>query len=115
MTIRKKLLILLVLATALPVTIFGVLSYRAADGSLEAVVTELHTRSAQAEAEFAAAYVNSLANELSVILQNEDPSKQSAMQVQEFLNRAFLRRNRISIAALMDKKKGEMRASVFVD
>ncbi len=114
MTIRKKLLVLLVLAAAVPVVVFGLLSYRAAAESLETAVTELHTRSALAEAEFAASYVLSLAGEISAVLQHDDPAQLSAIEVQEFLTRVFLRRSRISISALMGKG-GEMHATVFVD
>lgn len=116
MTIRKKLLVLLVLATAIPVIVQGLLSYRAADESLGAVVTELHTRSALAEAEFASSYVLSMAGELSAAIPYDDPATWNSEEGrgQAFVDRILLLRDRISIAALLDRA-GEIRFADFVD
>lgn len=114
MTIRRKLLLLLLCAAAAPVVVAGLLSYKASEVALYNAVTELHTRSALAEAEYATTYVQSLASELSAAIQYEDPANLTPSQVQEFLNRVFLRRNRIAIAALLDAT-GKVQATVFVD
>jgi len=114
MSIRRKLLIVLLLSAAVPVVVSGLLSYKASEVALANAVTELHTRAALAEAEYANASVLSLASELSATMQYEDPSKLSTSGVQEFLNRVFVRRNRISVAALLDPQ-GQVQATVFVD
>lgn len=114
MTLRRKLLLLLLIAAAVPVVIAGVLSYRTSEAALSDLVEALHTRSAQAEAEFAHAHVTSVAEELALALTYEDPARLSPSETQEFLTRAFLRRERISVAALLDPA-GIVHATVFVD
>lgn len=114
MTLRRKLLLLLVIAAAAPVVIAGVLSYRTSERALSDVVEALHTRSAEAEAEFAHAHVTSVAEELTLALTYEDPARLSPAETQEFLTRAFLRRERISVAALLDPLH-RVQATVFVD
>ncbi|MDQ3262441.1 MAG: ATP-binding protein [Myxococcota bacterium] len=114
MTIRRKLLLLLLFAAAAPVTIAGVLSYRTSERALSDAVEALHTRSAQAEAEYTQGYLDSLGDELALTLASEDPSALSAAATQDFLTRAFLRRDRMSVAALLDAG-GNVQATVFVD
>ena len=114
MSIRRKLLIVLLLSAVVPVVVSGLLSYNASEEALANAVTELHTLAALAEAENATNYVQTLATELSAAIQYEDPAKLSPSGVQEFLNRVFLRRNRIALAALLDKQ-GQVQATVFVD
>lgn len=114
MTIRRKLLLLLLAAAAVPVVVAGVLAYRGADDALRPVVTELHARSAQAEAEYARAYVESFGRDLAGALLYSDPAALSPVQVQEFLIRVFLRHDRIAIAALLEPD-GRVHLPAFVD
>ncbi|HLL52188.1 MAG TPA: HAMP domain-containing protein, partial [Myxococcaceae bacterium] len=114
MTLRRKLLVFVLLAAAVPVVVSGLLSYKASEVALSNAVTELHKRSAEAEAEYASSYVQSLGIELSAAIQYEDPASLTAPQQQEFLNRVFLRRNRIALAALLELPS-KVKATVFVD
>ena len=50
MTLRRKLLVFVLLAAAVPVVVSGLLSYKASEVALSNAVTELHKRSAEAEA-----------------------------------------------------------------
>lgn len=114
MSIRQRLLLFLILVAAIPVAIAGVLSYGTAERALSTAVEALHTRSAQAEAEYAGAYVLSFGEELALALAYEDPSALSPADVQEFLTRLYLRRDRISTAALL-LPTGNVQDAVFVD
>src|SRR4051812_29838342 len=98
MTIRRKLLLLLVIAAAVPVVIAATLSYRTSASAVTSAVEALHTRSAEAEGEFAANYVQAVGEELALALAYEDPSALTPSEAQEFLTRAFLGRDRIAIA-----------------
>jgi signal transduction histidine kinase len=114
LTIRRKLLLLLVATAALPVLVTGVLAYRGAEAALDAAVKEQHLRTARAEAEHAGNALHALAAELGSALLYEDPSALGPAQVQEFLARVYLRRDRIAQVALLDRQ-GRVSATVFVD
>lgn len=114
MTLRRKLLILFALATAIPVLVSAALSVRVAEKALDRAVTELHTRAAIAEAEAAEQLVHAFGIELSAAVQYEDPKSLSPAAEQEFLTRVFLRRNRISIVALLTPE-ARIHGTVFVD
>jgi len=114
LTIRRKLLLLLVATAAMPVLVTGVLAYRGAEAALDAAVKEQHLRTARAEAEHAGSTLHALAAELGSALVYEDPSKLGPAEMQEFLARVYLRRDRIAQVALLDMQ-GRVRATVFVD
>jgi signal transduction histidine kinase len=114
MTIRHKLLLLLVLTAVIPAAVTGVLAYRGAEVALEHAVTEQHVRTALAEAEFTASYVRSLGQGLSGALVHTEPSRLTPSETQEYLTRLYLRSDRIRLVGLFDAQ-GQMSASVFVD
>jgi signal transduction histidine kinase len=114
MTIRYKLLLLLVLTAAIPSAMTGVLAYRGAEVALENAVTEQHVRTALAEAEFTANYFRSQGQLLSSALLHTEPSRLTPAETQEYLTHLYLRGDRIRLVGLFDAQ-GEMSASVFVD
>ncbi len=114
MTIRRKLLLLLVATAAMPVLVTGVLAYHGAEAALDAAVKEQHLRTARAEAEYTGSMLHALAAELGSALVYEDPSVLGPAEMQEFLARVYLRRDRIAQVALLDTQ-GRVRATVFVD
>ncbi|WP_309893794.1 ATP-binding protein [Archangium sp.] len=114
MTLRTRLLLLLIATAAVPTVGAGLLAYRGAEQALAEAVAEQHRRRALAEAEHAATYVRALAEELGSALLHEDPSTLGLAEAQEFLTRIYLRRDRIAQVALFDAQ-ARMTASVFVD
>ncbi|MET0406408.1 MAG: ATP-binding protein [Cystobacter sp.] len=114
MTLRIRLLLLLIATATLPAATVGLLTYHGAKGALAQAVAGQHQRTALAEAEHASTHVLSLATELRGALLHQDPTRLGPSGTQEFLARVFLRRDRLSLVGLFDAR-GEMTASVFVD
>jgi two-component system NtrC family sensor kinase len=114
MTIRRKLLLLLVLTAVIPAGLTGMLAYRGAEVALEHAVMEQHVRTALAEAEFVTHYLHSLGQGLFSALVHTDPSRLTPSETQEYLMRLYLRSDRICLVGLFDAQR-QMSASVFVD
>jgi signal transduction histidine kinase len=114
MTIRRKLLLLLLAVAAVPVMVAGVLTYRGADDAMRQMVKDLHARSARAEAEHARSYVEAFGRDLAGALRYSDPGKMSDGERHEFVVSVFLRHDRIAIAALLGPD-GKVEDTEFVD